>query len=236
MSLKNLKIKFISPLKGYIEEPKPSLLNIPKEYKKLATYVEMGSTVKKCIPFLDAITSGYIIPFPVDILYEYDTEKQMCHFKVNEGIPPEFSSFIGVSEHGLNQVSPELRSNKRTVDAIFKFMNPWIIKTPPGYSCLFFTPLNHVLPFELVSGVVDTDSYEININFPFYWTTNHLERIIMKAGTPMVMIVPFKRESWKMTCQVTDVPDTKYTLKKLKYFSSYFDSYKKKTWHKKSYK
>lgn len=235
MSFKDLKIKFISPLKGYIEDPKPSLLHIPKEYKEMATYTET-STVKRCIPFLDALTSGYILPFSTDILYEYNIEKQQCYFKINENIPPEFSNYLVVEEHGLHQVSPQLRSNKRTVEGIFKFKNPWIIKTPPGYSCLFLTPLNHVLPFELISGVVDTDSYEDPVHFPFYWIANPHENKLMKAGTPMVMVVPFKRESWKMTCQSTEMPDTKARLKILKYFKLYFDNYKKNSWKKKSYK
>jgi len=235
MSLKNLQIKFISPLKGYIAEPKPSLLHIPKAYKELAMFTDR-STVKRCIPFLDALTSGYIIPFPVDILYEYDTEKKMCHFRVNEVIPHEFHPYIGVSEHSLSQISPELRSSKRTVEGVFKFNNPWVIKTPPGYSCLFFTPLNHVLPFELISGVVDTDSYENNIHLPFYWTANYLEQKFLKVGTPMVMVVPFKRESWKMACETTDMLNTQDKKNFLKYFSEYFDNYKKNSWHKKSYK
>lgn len=236
MSLKDLKIKFISPLKGFIEEPKPSLLHIPKAYKEMAIHAESISTVKRCIPFLDAFTSGYIIPFPVDTLYEYNVEKQQCSFKMNENIPPDLLSFIDVQEHALSQIKPELRSNKRTVEGIFKFKNPWGIKTPPGYSCLFLTPMNHVLPFELISGVVDTDSYNDPIHFPFYWIANPHDHKLMKAGTPMAMVVPFKRESWKMTCQVTDMPDTKEKLRILKYFNSYFDNYKKNSWKKKSYK
>ena len=235
MSLKDLQIKFTSPLKGYVEEPKPSLLHIPKAFKEMATYTET-STVKRCIPFLDALSSGYTIPFPIDMFYEYNVEKQQCSFKMNENIPSELLPFIGVEEHSPSQVKPELRSNKRTIEGIFKFINPWVIKTPPGYSCLFITPMNHVLPFELISGIVDTDSYEDRIHFPFYWIANPHEHKLMKKGSPMVMVMPFKRESWKMTCQVTDMPDTRKRLKILKYFSSYFDNYKKNSWHKKSYK
>ena len=49
-----------------------------------------------------------------------------------------------------------------------KFINKWLIKTPPGYSCLFVKPLNHFeTRFEIISGVVDTDTYINTINFPF---------------------------------------------------------------------
>tara|TARA_R110000796_G_C14396422_1_gene417052 strand:+ start:23 stop:733 length:711 start_codon:yes stop_codon:yes gene_type:complete len=236
MFFKDFKIKFMSPLKGHINEPKPSLLHIPKAYKDLAAQIKTIRTVKRCIPFLDALSSGYIIPFPVDILYHYDEEKKACNFLIHENISTEFHSLIGVNAHDSSQTTANMRSNKRTIDDVFKFINPWIIKTPPGYSCLFLSPLNHNLPFELISGVVDTDLYETQVNLPFYWTAPYLEEKLLKCGTPMVMVIPFKRESWKMKLEVSNMNDLEMNKEALSYFKERFDNYKKKTWQKKSYK
>lgn len=76
-----------------------------------------------------------------------------------------------------------------------------IIKTPPGYSCLFVSPLNNKDDrFEIISGIVDTDTYENFINFPIVINGDkypNLETTI-ERGTPYVQIIPFKRDDWKM--------------------------------------
>ena len=39
---------------------------------------------------------------------------------------------------------------------IVKFINPWVVKTPPGYSTLFLPPLNQFdVPFQVISGLVE---------------------------------------------------------------------------------
>jgi len=233
-------IKFSSPLKGYVAEPKPSLQFIPETFKKMPGLLknkEVYSTVKKCIPFLDAFTTGYIIPFQTDIDYIYDKKIDECRFDLNLAIPNEFLEYLKVEEHHSLQISKELRNPRATIDIVLKFSNSWTIKTPPGYSCIFVTPFNHPLPFELVTGVVDTDLYELPINFPFYWTADPKKDHVLKQGTPMAMVIPFKREDWKIELSnVSDNEKNKLNLKRLGYFSKVFDNYKSKFWTKKSYK
>ena len=208
-------IEFNSPLKGYIPEPKPSLHFIPDAYKKMPGVIEQNvKTVKKCIPFLDAFTSGYIIPFQTDIEYTFNEKSNEYDFHINRQVPYEFCKYLTVSAHEPLQISKDLRSPKRTIDEVFKFNNSWTIKTPPGYSCLFITPFNHSLPFELITGIVDTDSYELPVNFPFYWTGNLTESFTLKQGTPWVMVFPFQREEWQM--KINTISDS--TLKKENFY------------------
>jgi len=233
------KIKFYSEFKNYIAEPKPSILNIPKEYKNMKSFVEQDEprTVKTCVPFLDALTCGYIIPFPIDYSYRYDQENTKVVFKTNVGLPLNFADKFKVTNHPEYQVSKELRHNKRTVEAIFKFYNPWLIKTPPGYSCIFTQPFNRNLPFKIIDGIVDTDTYKDNIHFPFYWTNPHDEKIILEAGSPMVLVIPFKRESWKIETYVEKDKDLKIkSLEHIKFHSLIMNNYKKMVWNKKSFK
>ena len=55
--------------KKYIDSteilPEPSVLSIPLWYKELKHSPEL-KTVKGCMPFLDTLTTGYIIKMPVD--------------------------------------------------------------------------------------------------------------------------------------------------------------------------
>ena len=51
---------------------------------------------------------------------------------------------------------------------VHKIFNPWIIKTPPGYSCLFTSPLNNNDDrFNIIPGIVDNDIFDI-LDFSFF--------------------------------------------------------------------
>ena len=50
--------------------------------------------------------------------------------------------------------------------------------------------------FELISGIVDTDTYANVINFPFILKKRN-EQFLLKKGEAMVQVIPFKREKWK---------------------------------------
>ena len=128
--------------------------------------------------------------------------------------------------------------NEDETKVTIKILSPWLIKTPPGYSCLFVPPLNHSnLPFRPLSGVVDTDKYsELPINFPSIPKKfPEKQKIkVIPVGTPIVMIIPFKRESWKMW--------SGFYLEKLHrkttdlLGSEWIDKYKKMFWQKKNFK
>ena len=53
--------------------PRPASRFIPDEYKKLKRFKDDNQhhpTVKTCVPFLDSMTMGYIIPFDQDYLVD----------------------------------------------------------------------------------------------------------------------------------------------------------------------
>lgn len=239
------KIEFTSPLHGFIPDPKPASFFMPKAYKDLPAYTNKSKkypSIKKCIPFLDAYTMGYIIPFPVD--YEYRpsdidpaTGKPIAgEFGVNETIPLEMMDFFDITEHGGYQIPEDIRSKHRTIDKAFKISNPWVIKTPPGYSCICTAPFNQNSPMEAITAIVDTDNYRESIKFPFYFTGDPNKSFMFKKGSPMVLIVPFKRDSWKVEAKFSDVSEWDDRKRRLNFFSTMVDNYKSKTWVKKSYK
>ena len=57
--------------------------------------------------------------------------------------------------------------------------------------------------FKVLDGVVDTDTYYNNINFPFIWTGGSGEFVIPK-GTPLVQVIPFRRESSEFSVGAID--------------------------------
>lgn len=240
------EIIFTSPLEGIIDPPKPSLLTIPESYKNLSKNIEDhespgARTVKACIPFLDALTVGYIISFPADFCFRVKEEKNdkgevRHHIKafMNDMMPKTALDYFSIETHNHQQMPPSLRSSYRTMDIIFKILNPWHIKTPPGYSCIFTNPFNRNTPFKIIDGIVDTDSYPVTINFPAFWTKDtSVKDTIVEKGTPLALVIPFKREQWKMKTMNGKINEPKaYT----KFATLFRDNYKKMFWNKKSYK
>ena len=207
--------------------PKPAGRFVPEAYKKLKRHKDgnlFEPTVKTCIPFLDAINFGYIIPFDQDYLVN-PVENDFSVVPANR----EEGHF---GFHGKTQLPEEWQ--KRTGENAGKFHNKWLIKTPPGYSCLFIQPMNrNEQRLEIISGVVETDTYTNLINFPFILGKRD-EQFLLKKGEAMVQVIPFKRESWKMWSGFYFEKLHAKTQNLLN--SEWMDRYKKYFWSKKSFK
>lgn len=230
-------IKFTSVLEGFVPSPKASSFFIPDDYKKMTPKnskrdpVEAKS-VKKCIPFLDALTIGYIIPFPIDMLVYYDKFRRRMNWEYKSGMPKEYEDITTIGTHSDGQVYESLVPKEATWKHVLKFNQPWVIQTPPGYSCIFTSPFNNRRPYKLIDGIVDTDTFPLHINFPFYWTADLKEEVLLKKGDPMVQVIPFKREEWQQETVSEDFDKRHY----LQLRSKIDDSYKTQWWEKKSYK
>ena len=220
-------------LKGIIDEPKPASAFLPDWYKNITSYVTgkkeppptlegTNSTIKKCVPVFDAITAGYIITLPCDV-----------HVKTVDDKPfYTWSSFSAIEFHGVEQFTGHPKA-MGDFDAP-KFMTPWGIKTPKGWSVLIVQPMHRPSPFTILPGVVDTDTYTNNVNFPFVLNDIKFEGMI-PAGTPIAQIIPIKRERWKMYLGgFEELEEQKQIVTKFQ--TVFFDRYKRFWWHKKEYK
>lgn len=193
-AFKNDEIEFFCDEEDYgvIPAPYPAKKNIPDWFKALPPKIgNKGfdtSTVKRCMPFLDALTTGYIIPLAADV-----------EFVVNEdlsGVDYKWKFYKTMIEnHGMEQVSTDKSPNPIVPRPPMKFLNYWKIKTPPDYSLLFMPPLNRIEPrFTCMSGIVDAPYYQYEfINFPFVFNKPNFSGII-EAGTPLVQVIPIRKE------------------------------------------
>jgi hypothetical protein len=87
------------------------------------------------------------------------------------------------------------------------------------------------LPFQTLSGVVDTDNFKHPVQFPFFIKKDFTG--IIKAGTPVAQITFFKREHWIRS--VEKYNENKINKDRFNYFSNIDRSYKKMFWEKKHY-
>jgi hypothetical protein len=196
------KISFIESQKDInrvIDPPLPSKKLLPKWYKDSSSFISdektpvfydgmVNLTFKKCIPIFDSMTAGYTFVSPCEI-YVLDPKRYSGQRFSWGNFPLE----VIHNDHKLDQLQKYPLSNNFT--EIFKWNFWWTIKTPPGYSCLFVHPLHREdLPYKTFSGIVDTDSYNVPILFPFLLNSEFSGKI--EKGSPIVQIIPFKRDRW----------------------------------------
>ena len=94
-------------------------------------------------------------------------------------------------------------------------------------------PMHRENIFEILPGVIDTDTFPVQLAFPFIMKNKKFKGIIPK-GTPIAQIVPFKRESWKMkNGNIKDLKD--FNKKQFTISSLLMDRYKRLFWQKKQY-
>jgi hypothetical protein len=215
-----------------IEEPKPATAFLPEWYKKTESYMHgekkpigdgtTTGTIKRCIPVFDAITAGYIITLPADVFVSQ-----------RDGAPwYEWANFGLVQFHPVEQ-APE-HPLRNGLPSYPKWINPWAIETPKGYSVLFTQPLHRESSFKILDGIVDTDTYKAPVNFPFVLNDVKFEGLIPQ-GTPIAQVIPIKRDSWKMQIGSQEDFITQASISN-KLRIRFFDSYRNQFWNRKEYK
>jgi hypothetical protein len=179
-----------------LPEPKTSTKYIPDWYNKSERW--LGSTepvinnysanqgLKHCVSFLDVMTSGYMVELWTDIQVTRD-ENNAAY--LNWLAPPDP---LVIRDQRSGALIPRPAGHD---DVHYGWVSQFAIKVPKGYSVLLTHPLNRFdLPFTTLSGIIDSDSYFPAGIIPFFLKSN-FEGII-KAGTPIAQLLPYKRESW----------------------------------------
>ena len=175
---------------GVIAEPIAARHALPDWFRQLApvdadhlSATNDGVTAKRCMPLLDALGTGWILPLAATVRLEISDDGK----RVDAGW--EFDRTM-VSPHGAFQV----RGNPYEPRPPMKLHNYWTVRTAPGWSCLFVPALNRPNGVvELFSGVVDTDSFPTPVNLPFIATAADGVHVLPK-GTPLVQVIPFRRD------------------------------------------
>lgn len=232
-------IEFVSidPAFSYVPKPDNARRFLPTWIKSLKELTFEGDikekggrgldTVRKCVPFLDAMKIGYSIPAPCDIWIKIVQNGATYESEVRSSI--NLAGDVGdvVSQHDPRQMG---MSPYRGL--VLKFINPWKINTRKGYSCLFVNPINSGNKyFESFSGVVDTDNYQNIVNFPFRVLNpdNKSEyEFMIKRGEPIVQVIPFKRSEVYSKCNVrgASLEEWKNELKDKDFIAGNFSWYR----------
>jgi len=244
-------IEFIAP-QDYVDlkdnYPIPCKLQIPQWYKDLE-HTPLDLTIKGCMPFLDTLTTGYILKMPIDMYIEHNVPDPKGTLATGKtvglrGLLGDLGDGLNVTQqnnqdfHPLKQVGDKCPFGQKNSNlVIHKIRNPWVIKTPPGYSCLFLPPMNNADDrFSIIPGIVDTDTFTSEINFPFVVNGDKYPELETKInkGTPYVQIIPFKKESWQM--KLVEKTTEELGAVKLWHRLDLWQRYKNKFWNKQKWK
>jgi hypothetical protein len=218
--------------------PYPAVKTLPKWFRDQPPYEDnkfvndgrlhirestANATFKKCTPLLDSMSAGYIVPLWTDVEVESGTIPQIYWRTVHD--------VFEMHGKGTQDIVPPEGYNSQ----VFKYLNCWIPQTPKGYSCLVVSPFGHNdLVFRAVPAVIDTDKSTLELVFPV-WVKDNFNGIVEK-GTPVVQIIPFKRDDWDSTFDYYENGVYKNIIQEKNFNSTIVSHYIKNHWSKKKFK
>jgi len=225
----------------FAPRPVPASSMVPDWYKRqnsagsdeLTTSLGFtSSTIKRCMPVFDFMTSGYLILSPCDIYIDASNLDKL-KYSVPDAIRDVVKNIF--ASHHRDQYS-ELPYDKEYYHKDLLRINPfWSLSTPSGYSTLFTNPIyKDPTPLDAVGAIVDTDKYISNGHLSFYVKNGFVG--VIKQGTPLVQVLPFKRDAWHMNIVDADIASSKIDDQFLKIRSTFINGYKNKMRSKKEYK
>jgi hypothetical protein len=227
-------IKYESATNFYDNVFSPAKKNIPEWYKKIPKFKneklfdfetqKFGSSIKFCMPFVESLTSGYMVTLPYDLFVTKNKNNSpFITWRVDDKYAPSWREV---------PADPNLVPFNH-FDTEYTWKLGCSFNVPKGYSMLLTHPLNRYdLPFTTISGIIDggyTTLYDGNV--PFY-IKKDFEGMIPQ-GTPIVQVIPFYNEEWSSKKEKGLLKESDENSKKA--HAVFFGWYKKNYWVRKKY-
>lgn len=179
----------------------PAKKFIPEWYKKLQPIGEKSNTVKRCPGILKYLTEGYIVRTWLDVTIHTDLKHGNIKFDYTE----DFRNVGRKNVFSYFQTSPPVSLmnqytfghnppfNDGTFPQVLKWQLGWNARAPKGYD-IWFAPLQYHFDPNLTAtiGMLDTRVTE-QLNIQVMWHPT-AETVHIPAGTPIVQLIPIKRE------------------------------------------
>lgn len=182
-------------LAGKVPAPERAIRFAPDWFRRLNREMGMtyenglpAMTAKACLPITDAFALGFVLPLAYDVMLRVPEDRIAIQMGWGEDV-----AFQPVEQHHPAQIGAPEPPFEKVMP--LKFINPWRVKVPEGYSVLFVQPLSRPdLPFTCFSGLVDCDRFDTTVNMPFAWT-GPVGDHYLPAGTPIAQMIPIRRDT-----------------------------------------
>jgi hypothetical protein len=199
------KIQF-QAINEYVEaaqsSPTTASSLMPEWYKKLSKYINntdkpikaLGrKDVKSCVPFRDAMVTGYMYLLPADIEVAISDTGDIDIFhnrQLTFSVVEKRGDINNPTNQGYGMPHP-----LGTSPIMFAWSAQWGAKTSKADSILVTHPFNrHDLPFVTTSGVIDSGYFSVAGNIPFFIKEGFTG--VIPKGTPIAQIIPYERQEW----------------------------------------
>jgi len=218
-------IEFFSSVEGVAESfPIQSAKDVIPSWvsKARQDYIELQETqqrgflhITKCPGIFHLFTTGYILPM------WFDLEFRENGWAVADETMNDFLGML-IESHSADGIAKHIPKRPWSWPDIVKINTPWHCIAPKGVRFLVIPiPYTDFFDFEGCSGIYDP-SYTTEINVQGY--LNNPEGTIMKAGTPLVQIIPLTEKNYDMVVRDKNSKDEIW-LKKRKYLNSFSFDY-----------
>lgn len=236
---------------SFSDPPQPAKLFLPDWYRNGEAFLNKETFeltdvhdkhkragMKYCMPFFDAMVSGYMIQSWVDVEVTHNSDNviKWRYIKENEytGKFEEIENYPnemiferpGDLGHTIPRPAGHAK-NHMTLGGI------WGVHVPKNWSVLVTHPMNRFdLPFTTMSGLMDSDGFTASGNIPFFfrdgWTG------VIPKGTPFAQLLPIKRSSWVSQVDTHQKANySQYVGRKAREVQ--YGYYKQNVWVKKEY-
>lgn len=197
--------------KQWAVPPIPAKEDIPEWYRNGEAFINKNNNsliipnenlraagMKSCMPYFDALTSGYFLTTWADIeIYENKLNRVKWRYvkKNEEDIWVEDQidyKMVGerFGDIGYTMPRPSGYSYNHMI-----WKSVWGMKLPKGWSMMVTHPHNrYELPFITVNAFMDSDRFTQNGSMPFFIKENWTG--IIEKGTPYAQLIPIKRQPW----------------------------------------
>jgi hypothetical protein len=209
-----------NPELGRGEEPSPYV----KKHRA-------GGTARACPAIADAISHGYVMYSGIDLYFDATTEDLKAQRVLD--VPLDDKGNYILYRNDAWQTNDILHTPVGFHPQTFKLDPMYAVRTDPGYS-IIITSLFYRddLPWRFMDAIVDTDTFTIYDHISF-WVRDGFKGVI-KQGTPMFQVIPFKREEFHMVMEPLN--KDKYMSQANGVSSTFTQGYKKHFWKRKIFK
>lgn len=152
-----------------------------------------------CPGIFELFNEGYIVPMWHDIIIDTNGDRENYRYQVpSDTIINLMPDNPIITHHG--ELAKQLPYPDHSMKLVMKFNTPWRIVAPKGLRFLVI-PLSYpdTFTFTSVSGILDP-SFSNEINIQVFWNAIN-ETVYLKAGTPMMQIIPLSEKNYEMICR-----------------------------------
>jgi hypothetical protein len=197
------------------------------KYEKVVTasHDKLGASIRACPGMDDFLAIGWYILAVRDIHVKRidGVDGKNWTVSIPDGKFWENDGHPATQIEVLNPVKGDVEHRAKTA---IKITLPWNIVTPKDYYCMYLDPFLFNNTFiQTWQGVIDTDKFNENQENAIVILYPKVEEdFIIKEGTPLVQVIPMKREYWTVSCELLDWKSNKQTrfdLAREEYYSEH---------------